>query len=70
MAPQPGVQSLAITTITELTIERLRLFYALHDLMALCDRVSGDAAGAARGGGWTAADVKRLAEIRDLAKQP
>lgn len=52
---------IAIATITTLTIERQKLKDALRDLLWAFDRRDDS--------GWTAADVKRLEEIRELVKR-
>jgi hypothetical protein len=63
-APEPA----SVKIITALTLDRQFYRDALRDLLAFYDRVSGHQSAEARKseGGWTAADVKRLEEIRKL----
>lgn len=61
---RPRVESIAIRTVVMLTLERQTMRNALGDLLALYDRVANSSGGH----GWTASDVKRLEEIRELAK--
>ena len=53
----------AIDVIAALTLERETLAEALQDSLCFYDRATG----ALRGDGWTAAETRRLAEIRSLA---
>jgi hypothetical protein len=52
-----------VEMITALSLDRARIRDALRDLLGLYDRVTTSSGGY----GWTAADVKRLEEIRKLA---
>lgn len=49
-------------------VEQTEYRRALADLLALYDRVSGEAAEVLRTGGWTVADIQRLEEIRKLVR--
>ncbi len=63
LSAMPG----AIETIRGLTIERQTYLTALGDLMCFYNRVTEPGYG---GHGWTAADVVRLQEIRQLLMPP
>lgn len=56
----PTHADLATAAIEGLSLGHFNLRCALRDLLAYWDRKDNS--------GWTAADVKRLAEIRNLAK--
>lgn len=53
--------SLAVKTITELTIRALVQRQALRDLLGYWDRAGH--------GQWVAADVERIEEIRKIARE-
>ncbi len=59
-APKPTAKDVAQEMIVSLSLERERLRNALRDLFAYYDRRENS--------GWTAADVQRIAAIRDLIK--